>query len=76
MQIDLQTAGLAPIRRFYFDQIAKGGSRGSHFYTLFAARRGMENVLLPNARFGLQSPSFAAERRGIHPLLDSTEQLD
>ena len=26
----------APITRFYFDQIARNGSRGSHFYTLIA----------------------------------------
>ncbi|MBC7972118.1 MAG: hypothetical protein H7Z11_18665 [Verrucomicrobia bacterium] len=37
-----------------------------------ASRRGMEDVLLPNPDLDCKPQSFAAERRGIYPLFDST----
>jgi alpha-tubulin suppressor-like RCC1 family protein len=40
-------AGTQPITRFYFDKVAKGASRGSHFYTLVDAERAALNGLNP-----------------------------
>lgn len=68
-----QTAGLAPIRRFYFDQIAKGGSRGSHFYTLFAAEISQlltlnpGNGLLPGKPYdeGVEAFAYAPTGAGL-----------
>ena len=40
-------AGAMGIRRFYFDQIAKNGTRGSHFYTLIASEIAALNGLNP-----------------------------
>lgn len=39
------TANTKPITRYYFDKVAKGGLRGSHFYTLVDSER----ALLDNA---------------------------
>ena len=39
--------GAVGIRRFYFDQIAKNGARGSHFYTLIASEVAALNGLNP-----------------------------
>ena len=40
-------AGSAGITRYYFDQIAKAGTRGSHFYTLVAGEVTALNALNP-----------------------------
>jgi len=40
-------AGSAGITRYYFDQIAKAGTRGSHFYTLVATEVAALNALNP-----------------------------
>ncbi len=39
--------GTRGISRYYFDQVAKGRSRGSHFYTLVAAEKTSLNSLNP-----------------------------
>lgn len=67
-----QAAGLAPIRRFYFDQIAKSGSRGSHFYTLVAAEISQllalnpSNGLLPGKPYdeGVEAFAYAPSGSG------------
>ena len=41
-------AGSKSITRFYFDAVAKGGSRGSHFYTLVDSERDALNGLNPS----------------------------
>lgn len=40
-------AGSRPITRFYFDKVAVGGSRGSHFYTLVDAELAVLAALNP-----------------------------
>ncbi len=40
--------GTRAIKRYYFDQIAKNQSRGSHFYTLVAAEKTALNSLNPS----------------------------
>ena len=41
-------AGSKSITRFYFDAVVKGGSRGSHFYTLVDSERDALNGLNPS----------------------------
>lgn len=43
----LAAANLKPITRYYFDQIARGNSRGSHFYTLLDAENATLRALNP-----------------------------
>jgi hypothetical protein len=43
----LAAANLRPITRYYFDQIARGNTRGSHFYTLLEAENAALRALNP-----------------------------
>ena len=42
------TANTKPITRYYFDKVAKGGTRGSHFYTLVDGERSVLDGLNPS----------------------------
>jgi CARDB len=44
-------SGRRPITRFYFDQVAVGGSRGSHFYTLVQSELNTLAALNPTNAF-------------------------
>ncbi len=65
--------GSAGINRYYFDQVAFGGSRGTHFYTLVAAEKdGLDrlnprNVPTPGLPYneGVDSYAFAPLVEGI-----------
>lgn len=50
------TAGRVGISRYYFDQVARGGARGSHFYTLVQAEKAALNALNPTNRTSPQLP--------------------
>ena len=41
------TPGLLPITRFYFDRVARGATRGSHFYTLLSSEVAALHALNP-----------------------------
>ena len=66
-------AGGKSITRFYFDAVARGGGRGSHFYTLVDSERAALNSLNPgNAAAprmpyneGVDSFAFAPAMEGI-----------
>jgi Regulator of chromosome condensation (RCC1) repeat len=66
-------AGSAAITRFYFDQVAKGNTRGSHFYTLVESERaaltGLNpgNAAAPRVPYseGVDSFAFAPAVEGI-----------
>ena len=45
---DSAGAGLSGLTRFYFDQVARGASRGSHFYTLLANEVSAVQALNPS----------------------------
>ena len=57
-----QATGLT---RFYFDQVARGGSRGSHFYTLLDSEKALlhaqnrTNAALPKKPFDEGIDSYA-----------------
>ena len=61
------------ITRFYFDAVAKGGSRGSHFYTLVDSERASlialnpNNALTPRVPYneGIDSFAFVPTVEGI-----------
>ena len=65
--------GTQPITRFYFDKIAVGGARGSHFYTLLDAElsiligRNPDNVDAPRLpiREGVDSFAFLPVIEGV-----------
>ena len=42
------TLGLLPITRFYFDRVARGATRGSHFYTLLSSEVAVLHALNPS----------------------------
>jgi hypothetical protein len=42
------SAGTAPLTRFFFPNVARSGTRGSHFYTLFDADRAALRALNPS----------------------------
>jgi trimeric autotransporter adhesin len=44
---DTAASGLVPLTRFYFDKVARGQSRGSHFYTALDADRAVLRALNP-----------------------------
>lgn len=44
---DTAATGLVPLTRFYFDKVARGQSRGSHFYTALDADRAVLRALNP-----------------------------
>jgi hypothetical protein len=66
-------SGSAAISRFYFDQVAKGNSRGSHFYTLVESERtalaGLNptNAATPRVPYneGVDSFAFAPAVEGV-----------
>ena len=69
-----QAAGLS---RFYFDQVARGGSRGSHFYTLIDSEKALlhaqnrSNASLPKKPFdeGIDSYAYSPVSGGIVALV-------
>ncbi len=66
-------SGRRPITRFYFDQVAVGGSRGSHFYTLVQgelnalAALNPTNAALPRLPYneGIDSYAYAPVVEGV-----------
>lgn len=61
------------ISRYYFDRIAKGGARGSHFYTLVAAEKAAlaalnpDNLAAPRLPYneGIDAWAFAPVQDGV-----------
>jgi len=51
-----ETTGRIGISRYYFDQVARGGARGSHFYTLVQNEKAALNALNPTNRAAPQLP--------------------
>ncbi len=69
----VNAANSVGISRYYFDQVAKGGARGSHFYTLVASEKSALDGLNPtNAKLpklpqneGVDSFAFAPAVEGV-----------
>ena len=59
--------GLHGIARYYFDQVARGGQRGSHFYTALAAEKDALTALNPANTRAPRLP-FAEGEDGYVPL--------
>ena len=59
--------GLHGIARYYFDQVARGGQRGSHFYTAIAAEKDALAALNPGNARAPRVP-FAEGEDGYVPL--------
>ena len=61
------STGLHGIARYYFDQVARGGQRGSHFYTAIAAEKGRARRAQSGQRRAPRVP-FAEGEDGYVPL--------
>ena len=62
-----QVAGSVGLTRYYFDQIAKGGTRGSHFYTLVGAEVAALNALNPGNATTARLPQNEGIDSYAHP---------
>jgi hypothetical protein len=67
-----ETLGLRPLSRFFFAQVARNGSRGSHFYTLLESERtalialNPSNAALPRLPFYEGTEAWAREPESIN----------